>query len=102
MKSSLLTAVDFFKSSCSDASHFDVVSFCIFCSAETSTKILGFALYNSALKWALNDSHAFMVLEDDAEHSDQTGGEKWSLHDYNFLAGSRKTVPLACRSGDWI
>jgi len=28
--------------------------------------------------------------------------EKWSLHQYNFLAGSRKTVPLACRSEDWI
>jgi hypothetical protein len=24
--------------------------------------------------------------------------KKWSLHQYNFLAGSRKTVPLACRS----
>ena len=28
--------------------------------------------------------------------------ENWSLHQYIFLAGSRKTVPLACRSGDWI
>ena len=28
--------------------------------------------------------------------------EKWSLHQYNFLAGSRKTLPLACRSEDWI
>jgi len=27
--------------------------------------------------------------------------EEWSLHRYNFLAGSRKTVPLACRSEDW-
>jgi len=46
-----------------------------------------------------------MVLNDDAEHWDPTGGgkvesqaeKKWSLHQYNFLAGSRKTVPLACR-----
>jgi len=28
--------------------------------------------------------------------------EKWSLHQCNFLAGSRKTVTLACRSEDWI
>ena len=28
--------------------------------------------------------------------------EKRSLHLYNFLAGSRTTVPLACRSEDWI
>ena len=28
--------------------------------------------------------------------------EKWSLRQHNFLAGSRKTVPLACRSEDWI
>ena len=28
--------------------------------------------------------------------------EKGSLHQYNYLAGRRKTVPLACRSGDWI
>jgi hypothetical protein len=27
--------------------------------------------------------------------------ERWSLHPYNFLAGSRKTVPHACRSEDW-
>jgi hypothetical protein len=44
-----------------------------------------------------------MVLNDDAVYSDQTGrGEKWSLHQYSFLAGSRKTVPLARRSEDWI
>jgi len=28
---------------------------------------------NSQLNWAWNDSRAFMVLNDDAEHSDQTG-----------------------------
>jgi len=28
--------------------------------------------------------------------------EKWSLHQHNFLAGSRKTLPLACHSEDWI
>jgi hypothetical protein len=28
--------------------------------------------------------------------------EKLSVHQYNFLAGSRKTVPLACRSEDCI
>ena len=28
--------------------------------------------------------------------------EKWSLHQYNFLAGSCKTVPLACHSKEWI
>ena len=28
--------------------------------------------------------------------------ENWNLHLYNFLAGRRKTVPLACRSEDWI
>jgi hypothetical protein len=28
------------------------------------------------LKWAWNESHAFMVLSDDAKHSDQTGGGK--------------------------
>jgi len=43
-----------------------------------------------------------MVLDDDAVHSDQKAEEKWGLHQYNFLAGSRKTVPLACRSEDWI
>ena len=42
-----------------------------------------------------------MVLNDTVL-SDQTGGGKGSLHQYNFLAGSRKTVPLACRSEDWI
>jgi hypothetical protein len=26
--------------------------------------------------------------------------EKWILHQFNFLEGSRKTVPLACRSVD--
>jgi len=31
---------------------------------------------NSALKWAWNYSHAFMVLNDDAVHSDQTGTGK--------------------------
>jgi hypothetical protein len=40
-----------------------------------------------------------MVLDDDAVHSDQTAEEKWSLFQYNFLPGSRKTVPLACRFG---
>jgi len=43
-----------------------------------------------------------MVLNDDAVHSDQQAEENWSLHQYNFLADSRKTVPLACRSEDWI
>jgi len=43
-----------------------------------------------------------MVLNVDAVHSDQTVEEKWSLHQYNFLGGSRKTVPLSCRSEDWI
>jgi len=28
--------------------------------------------------------------------------ENWSLRQYNFLAGSRKTFPLACRSEDLI
>ena len=28
--------------------------------------------------------------------------EKRSLHQYNFQAGSRKTVPLACLSEDWM
>jgi hypothetical protein len=28
--------------------------------------------------------------------------EKWSLHQYHFLAGSRKTVPLGCRLEDWV
>jgi len=28
--------------------------------------------------------------------------EKWSLHQYNFIAGCRKTIPLACRSQDRI
>ena len=28
--------------------------------------------------------------------------EHWILHQYNFLPGSRKTVPLTCRSEDWI
>jgi len=28
--------------------------------------------------------------------------EKRILHQYSFLAGSRKTVPLACLSEDWI
>ena len=28
--------------------------------------------------------------------------EKWSLHLYNFLGGSRKTVSLACPSEDWV
>jgi hypothetical protein len=28
--------------------------------------------------------------------------EKWSLHQYSFLTGSRKTLPLSCRSEDWI
>jgi hypothetical protein len=28
--------------------------------------------------------------------------EKWSLHQYNILAGSPKTVPIACRLEDWI
>jgi hypothetical protein len=31
-----------------------------------------------------------MVLIDDAVHSEQTAEEKWSLHQYNFLAGSPK------------
>ena len=57
---------------------------------------------NSALKWAWNNSRAFMVLTDDAVHSDQTAEEMWSLYQYNFLADSRKTVTLACRSEDWI
>jgi len=28
--------------------------------------------------------------------------ENWSLLQYSFLAGSRKIVPLACRSKGWI
>jgi len=28
------------------------------------------------MKWAWNNSHAFMVLNDDAVHSDQTDGGK--------------------------
>ena len=43
-----------------------------------------------------------MVLNDDAIHSDQTGGGKVESAEYNFLTGSCKTVPLVCRSEDWI
>ena len=50
------------------------------------------------MKWACNNCHAIVVLNGDTLQSDQ----KWILHQYNFLAGSRKTVPLACRSEDWI
>jgi len=43
-----------------------------------------------------------MVLSDDAVYTDQKVEIKWSLHPYNFLADIHKTVPLACRSEDWI
>lgn len=43
-----------------------------------------------------------MILNNDAEHSDQQTKEIWNLRQYNFLAGGRKTVPLTCRSHDWI
>ena len=43
-----------------------------------------------------------MVFNDYAVHSEQTGKEKWSLYQYNFLAGSRITVPLACHLEDRI
>jgi len=33
-------------------------------------------MYNSALKWAWNNLHAFMVLNDYAVYSNQTGGGK--------------------------
>ena len=54
------------------------------------------------IEGAWNDSHAFMVLNDDVEHADETGGGKWSLRQCIFLTGSRKTVPLACRLKDCI
>ena len=28
--------------------------------------------------------------------------EKWSLRQYDFLAGSHRTVPLACRSEEGV
>jgi hypothetical protein len=28
--------------------------------------------------------------------------EKWSPHQYGFLEGSGKAVPLACHSEDWM
>jgi len=37
------------------------------------------------MKWAWNVSHAFVVLNDDAEHFYQTGGEKWGLQQYKIL-----------------
>jgi len=43
-----------------------------------------------------------MVLNDDAVHLTKQAEEKWSLYQYNFLAGSRKIVPLVCRLEDWI
>jgi len=43
-----------------------------------------------------------MALNDYAVHRTKEAEEKWSLHQYNFLAGSCKNVPLACRSEDWI
>ena len=45
-----------------------------------------------------------MALNYDAVNSDRTrqADEKYTLHQYNFLACSRKTDPLACRSEDWI
>jgi len=55
-----------------------------FCSADIGTNILCCALQNSALKWAWNNPHVY-------------GGREC-----NFVAGSCKTVPLACRSKDWI
>ena len=41
------------------------------------------------MKWEWNNSQAFVVLNDDAVHWDQSAEEMWSLHQYNVLAGSR-------------
>jgi hypothetical protein len=75
------TAADFF----SDDDHFDVDLIPYFLQCKQNTKNLGRALYNSDMKWAWNDSHAFVVLNDDAEHFDQTDEAKWSLQQYKFL-----------------
>jgi len=43
-----------------------------------------------------------MVLNDLQNIRTKQAEEKWSLRKYNFLAGSRKTVPLSCHLEHWI
>ena len=79
-----------FTSSCSDVSH----SCCIFCSADTRTKVIERVLKNRTLKWAWDDSCVFVVLSDDEEHSDQTGGgsmESASIRFYKMYSQNCST-----------
>ena len=71
-----MNVADFFKSSCSATSHFDVGLILYFLQCRYKNKNFMMRTVNSAFKWAWNNSHAFMVLNDDAEHSDETGGGK--------------------------
>ena len=74
---------------------------CIFCSADTRTKLLGFALQNSALKWAGNDSHAFTVLNDDAEYSGHTVGGKVKSASIKFSNRSSQNCSTRLSFGRW-
>jgi len=47
-----------------------MVSFCVVCSADARTKILGCTVHNGAVKCAWKDSNAFVVLNYGAECSD--------------------------------
>jgi hypothetical protein len=63
-----------FKSLCSGASHLDVSPILYFFPVQIQNKHIT-VLTARALKWAWNDAHAFVALNDDAEHSDQIGEE---------------------------
>ena len=76
IKSSFLNVADFLNLRVVTILILMQVSFIIFGSAYTRTKILWCALESRALKWSWIDSHACMVLSDEAVHSDQRGGGK--------------------------
>ena len=103
IKSSFLRVADFFKSSCSYTSHFDVGSHSVFFAVQINEqkyydahcKVVHWSGHRITHKRLWSSMMMLYIRTKEAE-------ENLSLHQYNFLAGSRKTVPLACRSEDWI
>ena len=92
-----------FKSSCIDASDLDIGPILYFFAVQIQEQ----KLYDAHCKTVHWSGHgithmrlwpSMMMQCIRAKQAE----EKWSLHQYNFLAGSCKTVQLAFRSKDWI
>ena len=103
IKSSFLNVADFFKSSCSDTSHFDVRLILYFFAVQIQEQKYHVA-HCIIVHW---NGHGIthmrlwpsMIMQ---YIRTKQAEKKWSLYQYNFLVGSSKTAPLAWQSEVWI